>query len=252
MITPLKRLTYIGILILFFLSCSKNNSPAPVVTPVTPVVPVKDCKIIAASVVTVNGDTITKYTFKYNSDGKLSGSLFIGGYIDTISYSYNGKIIYRSVAAGTNSSVDSITINDAGLEVHDKEVVGPSIYMSDWVYDASMQLKTFTQQQDAYPPISSTYTFTNGDNTLSSSGPSQDTLAYDSSKLAVPGNLDQFFQLLNYGAMYIQNKHLLISSRHGALVTYAYTFNSDGNISSVTTTVNGVNSGTLNYTYECK
>jgi len=40
MTTPLKRLTYIGILILFFLSCSKNDSHAPVVTPVNPVVSV--------------------------------------------------------------------------------------------------------------------------------------------------------------------------------------------------------------------
>src|SRR5437870_5811909 len=107
MVTPLKKLSYIGILILFFLSCSKNDSPSPTVTPVTPVtpvVPLKDCKIIAADVVTMNGDTSERFSFQYNSDGKISASQVVGAYPYTVSYSYNGKTIYRSVAAGINSS----------------------------------------------------------------------------------------------------------------------------------------------------
>jgi hypothetical protein len=97
-----------------------------------------------------------------------------------------------------------------------------------------------------------TYTFTNGDNTLSTSAGSGDTLTYDTTKLAVFGNMDHFNQLLNQGAMYIKNKHLLISARHGGYVVYSYTFNSDGNIASISISVNGVKSGKFVYTYECK
>jgi chitodextrinase len=245
MINSFTKVTSFGLLILSFVSCSKNDPAPPIVTPV------KNCKIIAASEVSGTGANIAKYSFTYNSDGKLAGSLYEGSYNDTISYTYNGNTIYRSVAAGINSSVDTITLNDAGLEVHNKEVIGTSVYMTDYVYDANMQLKTFTQQQDSYPPISASYTFTNGDNTLITNGAYQDTLVYDINKPAVQGNLDQFNQLLYMGAMYIKNKHLLISDNHGASIKYSYEFNADGNISSVKISV-GNNSETISYTYDCK
>lgn len=250
-----KKAFSFSVLILFFFSCSKNDStpesvPAPPVTPTNPVAPAKVCKILAAAEVGGNGDTVAKYTYQYNSDSKLRGSLYTGSYSDTVSYSYSGKTIYRSVAAGINSSVDTITLNDAGFEVHDKEVVGTSVYMTDFVYDVNMQLKTFTQQQDSYPPISSSYTFTNGDVTLITNGAFQDTLVYDTSKLAVSGNLDQFNQLLGQGAMYIKNKHLLISESHGSTTKYTYVFNGEGNISSMNIGT-GNNSETINYTYDC-
>jgi hypothetical protein len=241
----LKTVSYLGILILFFLACSKSGSP------VAPVVPAKVCNIIAASLVLANGTIADKYTFQYDTANRLIASQD-SAQSYSVSYSYSGKIIYRAVAAGIYSSVDTITLNDAGLIVHDKEVIGASVYMTNYTYDANMQLTTFTQQQDAYPPISASYTFTNGDNTLTIDGASRDTLTYDNEKLAVAGNLDQFYQLLYLGAMHIKNKHLVVSQKHGATITDSYTFNADGNISSVTTAVNGGNSSTLTYTYDCK
>ncbi|MDP9041736.1 MAG: hypothetical protein M3N30_07120 [Bacteroidota bacterium] len=240
-----KTVSYLGVLILFFLACSKNGSP------VAPVVPSKTCNIIAATLVLANGNIADKYTFQYDSANRLIASQD-SAQSYSVSYSYSGKTIYRAVAAGIYSSVDTITLNDAGLIAHDKEVVGTSVHIMNFTYDANMQLTTYTEQQDAYPPVSSSYYFTNGDNTLSISAGSQDTLTYDLSKLAVAGNLDQFYQLLYLGAMRIKNKHLVVSQKHGAIITDSYTFNADGNISSVTTAVNGGNSSTLSYTYDCK
>ncbi|HEY4966956.1 MAG TPA: hypothetical protein VII28_11170, partial [Puia sp.] len=145
----LKRM-YLGIFLLYMLSCSKNNST----TPNTPVV---NCKITAASLVSGTGVHVGDYTFQYNTDGTLAGSLYAAGiYSDTVSYKYNGKLIYRSVAAGINSSADTITLNNAGMEVMDKARIGTSIYLTNYSYDANDLLTTFSQQQDAFPPISST------------------------------------------------------------------------------------------------
>jgi YD repeat-containing protein len=239
----LKRI-YLSIFLLYMLSCSKNNSDSTN----TPVV---NCQIIAASLVLGTGASAGNYTFHYNTDGTLAGSLFMGPYTDTISYTYNGKLIYRSVAAGINSSVDTITLNDAGMIVQDKAQIGASVYMTNYSYDVNGLMATFTQQQDAYPPISASYTFTNGDNTLIVSGTARDTLVYDINKPAVMGNLDQFNQLLNFGAMYIKNKHLLLEEHHGYGSFYTYTYTPEGNISSLKITT-GNNSETISYTYNCQ
>jgi len=230
--------TYPFILILFFLSCSRNNKP-----------PVKNCRIIAAT--TASGPSTATFTFEYKADGKLSRFVYKGSYTDTVTYSYSGNKVYRAVAAGIYSSVDTLTVNEGGFVLHDKTVTSNAVYNTDYVYDANGQLSSYTQQQDSYPPISANYVFTNGDNTLSTgSDGSKDTLAYDLSKLAVNGNLDQF-GLLQLGGYTIKNKHLLISSKHGTTETYSYQFDADGNISSITSKINNITQ-TTTYTYSCQ
>lgn len=240
---------FLVIFLLHVLSCSKNNTTT---TNTPPVTPVANCKITAASLVSGTGVQIGDYTFQYNTDGTLAGSLYAAGiYSDTVSYKYNGKLIYRSVAAGINSSVDTITLNNAEMEVLDKAQIGASVYLTNYSYDANGLLTTFSQQQDAYPPISSTYTFTNGDNTLTTDGTFADTLVYDTQKPAVMGNMDQFNQLLTFGAMYIKNKHLLTEEHHGSASIYTYTFSPEGNIATIKIAT-GINSVTISYTYDCK
>ena len=233
--------------ILYMLSCSKNNSSST-----TPVTPGANCKITAASLVSGTGAAIGNYSFQYNTNGTLSGYLYAAGiYSDTVSYKYNNKLIYRSVAAGINSSVDTITLNDAGLEQMDKAQIGASVYITNYSYDANGLLTSFTQQQDTFPAISASFTFTNGDNTLVTNGASADTLVYDMAKPAVMGNMDQFGQLLSFGAMYIVNKHLLTEEHQGSSIFYTYTYTPEGNIATIKITV-GTNSETISYTYDCK
>jgi hypothetical protein len=227
------------ILCLVLFSCSKTSN-----TP--PATPVNKCKIIGASEVSSTGIVLGTYTFTYNSDGKPSGSIFSGPYADTVSLRYSGDTIYRAVAAGINSSVDTITINGGGLILKDKEVVGSSVYITDYVYDASQELQTVSDLAN----VTHVY-FTNGDQTLSTEGSFSDTLVYDLTKTAVTGNLDQFNQLLSLGAMYIKNKHLLVSESHGSTTQYQYTFTSEGNISTIKILSANNSSATITYTYDC-
>ena len=259
MIFPFRRFVYL-LLMFQILSCSKNSSVKTVTPPVTPITTavdsvVKNCQITGAYTTLAAGDTTYYYTYTYNTDGRLSGSVFKNANSSSnysVSFSYSGNMIYRAVEAGANSSVDTITLNANGMVEKYKTVVGSFNYITNFTYDANQQLTTFTQQQDAYPPISSHYSFTNGDNTLATADnfPS-DTLDYDLTKTAVHGNQDEVNQLLVLGAMYIKNKHLLVSSRHGATALYSYEFNGDGNISAVKLTVSNGYIIT-HFTYNCK
>jgi hypothetical protein len=261
MFFPFRRFIYL-LFIFHILSCSKSTS-VNTVTPPTPTVPtppvvdsvVKNCQITGAYTTLSTGDTSYYFTYTYNNDGRISGSVYKNAnatYNYSVSFSYSGNMIYRAVAAGANSSVDTITLNANGMIEKYKTVIGASHYLTTLTYDANQQLTTFTQQQDAYPPITANYSFTNGDNTLvtENSFPS-DTLAYDLTKTAVHGNQDEVNQLLDLGGMYIKNKHLLVSSRHGATVLYSYEFNGDGNISAVKITV-GNGYTITHFTYNCK
>ncbi len=262
MIFPIRRLFVCIALIFQILSCSKSDPVSNPVTPPVTVTPgptdtlvVKNCQIIAQYQTNGAGDTTAVITYTYLSDGRISGSL--NKYTDingtySVSFAYSGNMIYRAVAAGVNSSVDTITLNANGMISKDKEVVGASTWISNWIYDANQQLTNFNQQQDAYPPYTAAYVFTNGDNTLSTTtGFASDTLVYDLSKPAVHGNQDEVNQLLSLGAMYIKNKHLVTSSNHGSTITYSYEYNGDGNISRMKIMV-GNNVQYESFTYQCK
>ena len=239
------KLIYLSLFLIYLLSCSKNNSsPAP--TPGT------NCKITAASIVSGGGVNLGKYSFRYNTDGSLAGSTFTGVYTDTVSYKYSGNLIYRSVAAGANSSVDTVTLNDAGMAVLDKAQIGKSVYTTNYIYDPTGLLQTYTQQQDTFPPVSPTYSFTNGDNTLITNGTAVDTLIYDLNKPAVMGNMDEFSQFLQFGYMYVKNKHLVTEEHHGTGFVYTYTYTPEGNISTIKIVIGNTNSETISYTYECQ
>jgi YD repeat-containing protein len=260
MIFPYRRFIYL-LFIFLILSCSKSTSvntvTPPTTTPTTPTTDsvVKNCQITGAYTTLASGDTTYYYTYTYNNDGRISGSVYKDANSGTnysVSFSYSGNMIYRAVQAGANSSVDTITLNANGMIEKYKTVIGALNYLTTLTYDANQQLTTFTQQQDAYPPLTANYSFTNGDVTLVTENnfPS-DTLVYDLTKPAVHGNQDEVNQLLDLGAMYIKNKHLLVSSSHGATVLYSYEYNGDGNISAVKIIV-GNSYTIIHFTYNCK
>jgi len=238
-----KRILVFGLFIFSSVSCSKKvDTPT-----VPPIIPFKGCHIIAASDLSPVGDTLGKYLFTYYEDGKLSGSHYENSnFKSTTTYTYSGKKIYRVFNATTYSFLDTITLNDAGFMIQQNISSGGALSTSSYLYDSQMQLTTAILQDSSF------YTFTNGDNTLIRQGPFTDTLVYDLNKPAVAGNLDEFFQSLNTGATTIKNKHLLIAKYSGDSTKYSYTYNGDGNISSIKFAYGNSGSSTLAYTYECK
>jgi hypothetical protein len=224
-------------------SCSKKSS--------TPVKPVQVCQIVSAS--QIQNSNQTDFTFTYNSDGKISTEVVSGPYGYTKTFTYKDKNIYIATAAGVNSSTDTVTLNDAGMVILDKEVTNNAVYKITYSYNAAGELQTYTEQQDNYPPVSAVYTFSNGDATQIVSGQLTDTVGFDMNKLSTSGDITRFSQLLSFGgALYLNNKHLVISTKDGVNnIKYNYSFDSDGKITSVNT-VNGNSTSTINYTYSCK
>jgi YD repeat-containing protein len=232
------------VLIFVLFSCSKkeNNMPA-VVQPKT------KCQIASANY--TGGALNFTYTLTYNDDGKISKLVYDGlnAYVKT--FTYSGNMIYISLN-GVHSATDTIMLNSAGLMATHKETTDSSVYNTTFTYDANGQVVSSTTKQDNLLPVTTNYTFTNGDLTNTSVGGMKDTTVYSLDKLAVVGNLDDFDQLIYYGASYYTNKHLKQSFSAWPLHdTFTYNYDTDGKITSVVAN-DGTGLESFNFNYDCK
>lgn len=232
--------TYPVLLLLVFLSCSRNNTPAG-----------KNCRVISETI--NDGTTVIKLKYEYNSDGKLSRSLRTGGYDDTVTYSYSGNKIFREGASGGPHSFDTSTVNDAGFLLHGQS----GTHTTDCVYDANGQLVSYSQRWGSNPPQTSTYVFTNGDYTSSlGSDGSTDTLSYDLSKPASNVEEGELYRL-TYGVYTIKSKHLLLSEKQVSntgtfIANYSYQFDGNGNVSTITIKNANNATTTISFIYACQ
>jgi hypothetical protein len=117
-------------------------------------------------------------------------------------------------------------------------------------YSANGQIQSITSQYNGKTPTVTTYQFTNGDATSSSDGISY---TYYTDKPYAEGDYFQIVQLLNDGAYFLKNAHLLKSFQVGTSTVYnfTYTFDASGKITSFTMT--STNNGTqiIDYDYNC-
>ena len=239
----MKSSLFIISLIIFFSACKKDKGSS------TPTPPVHSCKIATAT--RLSNSTKVTYTLSYDDSGRISQLVYDGQDAYTKKYSYKGNMIYIDVAAGANSSTDTITLNSFKLISTHKETVPQAVYNISYNYDRSGILISSTSQQDNYPPSTITYNFINGDLTNTTSEGITDTTTYFSDKTSVIGNLDDFNQLISGGAFYYKNKNLKKSYHYGNMIfNYSYSFDSDGKIISVLSNY-GATSDTTNFTYTC-
>ena len=232
------------ILLLLLFSCSKKESTAP------PIMPKTDCRISSAHY--FNGTLDFRYTLSYNDEGKISKLVYDGPSAYVKTFTYTGNMIYINISAQGSGATDTISLNGSGLIATHKERTAQSVYNTSFSYDAGGQIISSTTQQDDSLPVTTYYTFTNGDLTNTSSSLIKDTTVYDLSKPAVIGNLDDFNQLIYYGSSYYSNKHLKQSFFSWPYhYQFTYTYDDDGKITSVVA-VNGTVPETFEFTYDCK
>lgn len=194
------------------------------------------------------------YTLSYDSSGRIAKIICDGQDAFVKTFSYNGDTIFikSDLPKVENSYMVTITLNSFNLMSTNRKVTNQqSVYNASYNYDGSGHLLSLNAQQNTYTYPVITYTTTNGDVTNTTSQGVTDTTTYFSDKASIIGNLDDLFQVIDYGAPYYRNKHLKKSYQSGKnRIDYSYSFDSEGKIISVVSNYNfGDNTDTTNITY---
>lgn len=232
----MKPLFFISLIILFS-ACKKDNTPAS---------PVPSCKI--ATVTRLWKSTKMIYTLSYDDSGRISQVVCEGSDAFIKTFTYSGDTIFVNVPEGVHASSAVITLNSFKFISTRKVTFNQSVSDAAYNYDANRQIISITAKQAA----TLTYTITNGDIINTTVKGISDTSTYFTDKASVPGNLDDFSQLINYGAFYHINKHLKKTYQSGSdKVDYSYSFDSDGKITSVIANY-GTDTDTFSFTYTCQ
>jgi len=237
-----KVLFFSASLVLFLIfeqSCSKKNAAAPA------------CQLITIS--DVNGSTTTTYNLTYNNEGKISTLQSISGSTTTSKvFTYSGNVIFvtTTYSGSANQTTDSIVVNSAGLITSDQNRSGTNQSLTTYTYSGNQLLKSILQN-NSNPPVTTTYTFTNGDLTGSTDGTTTSTYSYNTSKTSVQGDYFQLVQLIQYGASFVINSHQIIGYQVGSTIeNITYTYDNTGKITGLIGTTGG-NIETITLQYNC-
>jgi hypothetical protein len=120
-----------------------------------------------------------------------------------------------------------------------------------FTYAANGQLSKSTTQIGTAPASTSNYTFSNGD-LVTITGAANTTYTHYTDRPLADGDFLKLFQLVNHGAFFLKNAHLVKSQLTGTtLQNFIYDFDASGKIIKLTGT-NGSTVETLNFQYECR
>jgi hypothetical protein len=216
-------------------SCKKDSTPA------------LTCRIITVTLAT---DGETTYNFSYNSEGKLSSSSS-GTSVTTYSYSGN-TVIASTTSGGVFQSKEIITLDANGLASNVKteyNETGTSWYNILYEYSGTELIKS-TQTSSAGGTADVTTYVWSGGNLTDIISFTNITLSYYTDKPAQTGDYFSLLQLEEgYEVYRVKNavKSILVGSD---IVSYSYSFDTDGKIASITYT-EGTYTDTDDYQYQC-
>jgi hypothetical protein len=234
-----------AILIIFSFGCKKNDT-SRIVTPTT------KCKVATT---TDNLYSITN-TFSYDDSNRLISLKHtdLSGFYNRY-YTYKGDSVISYLQAGIDPSDYRILLKSFGLIATDVQEGNGKIDSTIYNYDANDLLVSSSLNPATFSPTTTDYTFIDGDNIYQKytvfGNVTVDTFSYYTDKLSVPGNLDEYLQIIDYGARIFQNKHLVKSTQSGStLFQYKYDFGANGNISTLYSSY-AMTYDTIHFTYTC-
>jgi hypothetical protein len=206
------------------------------------------CQII--TVTDQLGTGTTTYNITYNNSGQISTEQYAtGGQNYNRVFTYLGSTEMISTSTGTNTVIDSVTLNSDGLIVTDYETIGTTLNVTTNTYSGT-ELQKQVQVQNGGTPSTTTYTWTNGDLTGSSSSTGTSTYTYNT-KASEAGDYWSIVQLVNYGSSFVKTAHQLAGYQIGTTVENVnYTYDNTGKITAVTGT-SGTSVETISYQYTC-
>lgn len=194
------------------------------------------------------GQSSATYYVTYNDDGQIA-AIQQGGGTTLKTFTYTGNLVVaKTIASGTLQSTDSILLNSNGLMISRVSTDGTNRDVQTFSYSANGQIQSITSQHNGNTPAILAYQITNGDATTSSDGSSY---SYYTDKPYADGDYFQVSQLLNYGAYFMKNAHLIKSFQNGATTTnFTYTFDASGKIISLIS-MSAYLTQIIDYGYSC-
>lgn len=213
------------------------------------------CRMTTAT--SVSGTDSYVYSLTYNNDGKISTITTVGGGTTTSKvFTYAGNTI--NIAEKNNSGTVTynyvVTLNSAGniSSIVQTAPGSSNTYTLTAAYDGNGNLTSITSQSSGSSAYVTNTTYSGGDLvSYSAGGSNSGTLEYYSDKDFQDGDYFKTQQMLQYGALYIVNKHLVKAQTSGSNITnYSYEF-TDGRVSKLTSSASGGSVSTVTYQYTC-
>lgn len=238
----MKKIAYLaiasGLFLLLSPSCGKKSSPAP------------NCKLITITDV-LSGTNVTA-NITYNNDGNISTIQETGTSPVTKVFTYIGSLIMIATTSSSGNVTDSVVLNSNGLMTYwQSRDASNNTLAYTYTYANNGELLKSTQQSNAGPVTTTTYTYTNGDVTGSSDGTNTAIYTYYTDKAFADGDYLKTVQIFNYGALYIKNAHLIKGFQQGTTVeNFNYSFDASGKVTAVTAT-NGASIENVTDQYNC-
>lgn len=232
----------LGSLLFSIASCDKDDDKAKPVCKMSSIVETGDNGTISrvisydegkmASVVTAGGDGSSKI-FSYSS-----------GMITVISKNKSG------VVTGT----DEVLLNQSGKihSITQKNAAGTTTGVESYTYNTAGQVVLSISSPVTGPADTTTYSYSNGNVTLSTNKGKNTLYTYYEDKTFSDGDFVKLVQILNTGALALENKNLLKSviAPDGAVSNLTYQYDNTGKITRLIFL--GATNGNYSYTYDCK
>jgi hypothetical protein len=236
---PIFPLLIIAIVSLFVSpSCSKKSSSSA-----------QTCQII--TVTDQEGTNSTIYNITYNNQGKISTEQYNQNSTPySRVFTYIGSTEIMTTTGGASTITDSITLNSNGMIESDYETDGTNVSITTYTYSGT-EVQKSVNVTNGGAPLTSTFTWTNGDLTGGSlSGSGTATYTYNT-KASEAGDYWSIVQLVNYGATFVQSAHQLAGYQVGTTIENVnYTYDNTGKITEVTGTT-GSDVENITYQYSC-
>ena len=162
-------------------------------------------------------------------------------------------MIKSTYSNGSSTTIDSIVLNSNGMMAlwSSRNIQSSYVNVTVYTYASNEQLQKTTSQYSGGTITTTNYSFTNGDLTGVVSGTDTANYSYYLDKPISDGDYFNLSQLLNYGASYIKNAHLLKEVKEGLTDNNInYSFDADGKISGFSVTGGSVIEN-ITYLYNC-
>lgn len=233
----------LGGLLFTIASCGKDDDKAA-----NPV-----CRM-SSIVETTDNETISR-VISYD-EGKIASVATAGGDGSSKLFSYTSGMItiISKNKSGVVTGSDEVLLNEAGKisKITQKNAGGTTTGIQSYIYNGKGELSMNISTPVTGTSDTTTYSYSDGNVTVSTNKGKNTLYSHYTDKAFADGDLLKLLQILNTGALAVENKNLLKSviSPEGSVTDFTYQQDNMGKITRLT--LSGAANKNYSYTYDCK